>query len=129
MSAGPRWAAALATVLGIILTTEIIRPALSVPGALALALAAAAVPWWQWAQATGRFSGTAQPWLCAVPLALVAAAGWWGIAERAGTTVAGQAFGALVCALVFVPSVMVLLYDRPQDTAHAAAAPEQDPHR
>ncbi|QVJ03452.1 hypothetical protein KGD82_27585 (plasmid) [Nocardiopsis eucommiae] len=127
MSTGLRWGAALLSVLGIILTTEIMRPALGLPGALALALVTAALPWWQWALATGRLPGTAQPWLCAVPLALVALAGWWGLAERAGTTLPGQAFGALICALVFLPSVMVMSYDRPDDTARSAI-PEQDPH-
>src|SRR5699024_3303597 len=79
MTRGSRWAAAALTVLGIVITTEFARPVLTLPGALALALVAGALPWWQWAVAPGRAPGTPRMWLCLVALPFVAAAGFAGV--------------------------------------------------
>jgi len=110
MTRGSRWAAAALTVLGIVITTEFARPVLTLPGALALALVAGALPWWQWAVATGRAPGTPRMWLCLVALPFVAAAGFAGVTVRTGY-LAGELFGAFVCALVFTPAVITAMTD------------------
>lgn len=113
MTPGSRWAAAALTVLGIVITTEITRPVLTLPGALLLALVAGALPWWQWAMATGRTPGTPRTWLCLAALPFVAAAGFAGVTARTGS-LPGELFGAFVCALAFAPAVITAMTDTPK---------------
>ncbi|WP_047870456.1 hypothetical protein [Nocardiopsis sp. RV163] len=105
MTHGLRWSAAALTAMGVVIVTDFARPVLTLPGGLALALVAAALPWWQWAVGTGRMKGTPRMWLCGVALPFVAVAGFLGVTARTGD-LAGEVFGAMVCTLVFIPAVI-----------------------